>query len=107
MLFGCAVVASFNLNGLSGLNFLAPLGLNGLNGLHGLFFSPAFLAEVFCAPHDQVSMCPYAFQAREGLHRIIVPEVLFGMVSIVGTDPTEFQRLICKVEPVEATSGLW
>jgi hypothetical protein len=52
-------------------------------------------------------MCPYAFQAREGLHRIIVPEVLFGMVSIVGTDHTEFQRLICKVEPVEATSGLW
>ena len=88
MLFGCAVVSSFN-------------------GLHGLFFSPAFLAEVFCAPHDQVSMCPYAFQAREGLHRIIVPEVLFGMVSIVGTDHTEFQRLICKVEPIEATSGLW
>lgn len=88
MLFGCAVVASFN-------------------GLNGLFFSPAFLAEVFCAPHDQVSMCPYAFQAREGLHRIIVPEVLFGMVSIVGTDHTEFQRLICKVEPVEATIGLW
>jgi hypothetical protein len=99
MLFGCAVVASFNLNGVG--------GLNGLNGLNGLFFSPAFLAEVFCAPHDQVSMCPYAFQARDGLHRIIVPEVLFGMVSIVGTDHTEFQRLICKVEPVEATIGLW
>jgi hypothetical protein len=106
MLFGCAVVASFNgLSGLNGLNGVS--GLNGLNGLHGLFFSPAFLAEVFCSPHDQASMCPYAFQAREGLHRIIVPEVLFGMVSIVGTDPTEFQRLICKVEPVEATIGLW
>lgn len=101
MLMGCAVVSSVH-------------GLNGLDGLDGLFFSPAFLTEMFCGPHDQASMCPYTFQAREGLHRIIAPEVLFGMVSIVGTDPTEFQRLICKVETahtvealVGATIGLW
>ena len=114
MLMGCAVVSSVHgPNGLSGLD-----GPNGggapFSGLDGLFFSPSFLTEMFCGPHDQASMCQYTFQAREGLHRVIAPEVLFGMVSIVGTDPTEFQRLICKVETahtmealVGATIGLW
>jgi hypothetical protein len=126
MLFGCAVVSSSSFfaplgpfNGPGALaplgpnflaplgpNFLAPLGLHGLHGLNGLFFSPAFLTEVFCAPHDQGSMCPYAFQAREGLHRIIVPEVLFGMVRIAGADHTDFQRLICKLETTETAEAI-
>ena len=95
MLFGCAVVCAV-VSSIDG----------GAATLSGLFFSPAFLTDVFYAPHDQGSMCPYAFQAREGLHRIIAPEVLFGMVSIAGTDHTEFQRLICKVGPVYATEDL-
>ena len=71
----------------------------------GFFFSAGYLTELLRAPHDN-QMSPQVYEARQGLHRIIAPEVLFGMIHIAGVEMDEFQGLINKVEaPQVAESG--